>query len=126
MYPIGVKLGVREFFYTHVGRYVGDGQVFHNHWKNDAEIITFDQFAKGKEVRVLDQGVQSIEEFMRRIQHVLASGKPYNFLTNNCEHTASYVSNGVTSSPQLIFLWQFNLVGRYVYSAMMRASVKIR
>lgn len=121
MYPIGAKLGVGEFFYTHVGRYMGDGKIFHNHWKNDAEIITFDQFANGKKVEVLDQGVQSPQEFMRRVQHVLASGKPYHLLTNNCEHAASYVSSGVASSPQLVFYGLILLAGTCAWARYARA-----
>ncbi len=103
MYPIGTKLGVGKVPCVHVGRYMGNGKVFHNHWKNDAEIITFNQFANDKKVKVLDQGVQSPQEFTRRVQHLLALNKPYCPLSNNCEHAASYVSGGVASSPQLVF-----------------------
>lgn len=101
MYQVGTKLGVSEFFYTHVGRYVGNGMVFHNHWRNGAEIIPLSQFRNGKKVMVMDQGVVDRHAFLSRVQQAIKSGKPYNLLTNNCEHTASLVSTGIPSSPQL-------------------------
>lgn len=121
MYPIGAKLGVREFLYTHVGRYVGNGRVFHNHWKNGAEIVTVDQFANSKKVKILEQGVQSPQEFRKRVQYLLALNKPYCFLSNNCEHAASYVSNGIASSPQLILYSIIALAGVCVLSRGARA-----
>lgn len=101
MYPIGIKLGVSELFYTHVGRYIGNGQVIHNHWRNGTEIISLQTFANGKKVKMLDQGVQSSHEFLYRVQQVLTNRKPYHLLNNNCEHTASYIGTGTASSPQI-------------------------
>lgn len=111
MYKIGTKLGVNRLFYTHVGLYIGNGQVFHNHWRNDSEIISLQQFANGNEVEVLDQGVQSPHEFINRVRQVLASRKPYHPLNNNCEHTASYVGTGIASSPQIAFYGLMFLIG---------------
>lgn len=103
MYPIGTKLGVDELFYTHVGTYYGDGMVFHNHWRSGAEIIPLNQFLNNKEVRVLSHGVQNAYAFFVRVQNVLRARKPYHALTNNCEHVASYVRDGIASSPQAAF-----------------------
>jgi len=103
MYPIGTKLGVSEFFYTHVGRYVGNGMVFHNHWRNGAEIITLAEFMNGKKVMVLDHGVQNIHTFLARVQEVLSARKQYHAFTNNCEHAVSYVRDGIAKSPQAVF-----------------------
>lgn len=110
MYPIGSKLGVNELFYKHVGAYCGEGMVFHNHWKNGAEIIPLQQFSNGKKVHMLDQGVQDIGEFWHRVRQLLAHRKSYNLVTNNCEHSASYVRDGVATSPQLIFFGAVSLI----------------
>ncbi len=117
MYSIGTKLGVSELIYTHVGRYIGNGQVIHNHWRNGAEIVSLDEFADGKKIKVLEQGVSSPCDFMQRVHRVLASRKPYNLFNNNCEHTASYVATGVASSPQIIFFGGLTLLaGAYLLS----------
>lgn len=122
MYSIGTKLGVSELFYVHVGRYIGNGQVIHNHWRYGAEVITLQEFSNGNKVKVLDQGVQFPYEFMGRVQQVLAARKPYHILNNNCEHTASYVSTGVASSPQLAFYGGLTLLtGAYLWSRHVRA-----
>ncbi len=122
MYAIGTKLGVSEFFYTHVGRYIGNDQVIHNHWRNGVEIISLQDFSIGKTVKVMDQGVQSRHEFMERVHNVLRSQKSYHLLNNNCEHTASYVSTGTASSPQLAFYGGLAmLAGVYLWSRHARA-----
>lgn len=122
MYSIGTKLGVSEFFYTHVGRYIGNGQVIHNHWRNGAEIISLEDFANGKTVKVMDQGVLSLHDFMERVKQVLCERKPYHLVSNNCEHTASYVSTGTASSPQLAFYGGMTLLaGVYLWSRHARA-----
>ena len=68
MYAIGTMFGVSEVFYTHIGRYYGNGLVFHNHWKNGAEIISLEEFSKGKSISVLDVGVDDVSGFYRRVE----------------------------------------------------------
>lgn len=110
MYQIGSKLGVNMLLYTHVGVYYGEGMVFHNHWKNGAEIIPLEQFCNGKKVDVLEQGVQNVNQFWMRVQQILASRTPYSFISNNCEHAVSYAREGVTASPQLAFYGAVGLI----------------
>ncbi|GMU68254.1 MAG: hypothetical protein AMXMBFR37_05870 [Steroidobacteraceae bacterium] len=110
MYPIGTKLGVSELFYTHVGAYYGNGKVFHNHWKNGAEIISMEEFASGKTITVLEQGVADQYAFFIRVQQALSAPRPFNFLTNNCEHATSLVRSGVAASPQVTFYGVLGLV----------------
>lgn len=100
MYAIGTKLGVKEFFYTHVGSYYGSGRVFHHHWKNGPEIVSLEEFAKGRQVIVLDGAVDDEPAYYRRVNQLLANPKPY-AVFNNCEHADSYVRTGVAASPQL-------------------------
>ncbi len=110
MYSIGTKLGVNELFYTHVGAYYGNGMVFHNHWKNGAEIISLEEFTNGKTIAVLETGVVDQYSFFIRVQQALSAPRPFNFMTNNCEHAASLVRSGVASSPQLAFYGVLGLV----------------
>lgn len=102
MIPVGAKIGVGEIFYTHVGIYLGSGQVFHNHWRNGTEIISYEQFANGKAVSVLSQGTPDTAVLYPRIQHLLGLRRAYDILRYNCEHAASFVRDGVASSPQLL------------------------
>lgn len=110
MYSIGTKLGVKEFFYTHVGAYCGNGMVFHNHWKNGAEIISLAEFSNGKEITVLEPGVADQYAFFIRVQQAVSVPRAFNFMSNNCEHAASLVRSGVASSPQLVFYGVLGLV----------------
>jgi len=101
MYAIGTELGVKELFYTHVGTYLGNGRVFHNHWKNGVEIVSLHEFSNGKKIVVRTSGVDDVPAFYNRAGRALANPHPYNFLNNNCEHAASLAREGVESSPQL-------------------------
>lgn len=99
--PIGAKIGVSELLYTHTGVNLGNGQVFHNHWRNGAEIITADQFSNGKKIMVLSDGCKDLVSLHHRMRELLTARRPYDAFLFNCEHAASYVCDGVASSPQL-------------------------
>ncbi|MEW8051106.1 MAG: hypothetical protein AB2809_12075 [Candidatus Thiodiazotropha sp.] len=103
MYPIGSKLGVNMLFYTHVGVYCGNGKVLHNHWKNGTEIVSLQEFCGDRKIMVLSSGVKDVTAFFNRVNNVLANARPYDVFKNNCDHTASFVREGVASSPQLSF-----------------------
>lgn len=108
--PVGAKIGVSEFFYTHVGVYLGNDQVFHNHWRNGAEIISLREFANGKSFAVLSQGAVNIAALYQRAQHLLSLRRAYDVLRYNCEHAASFVREGVPSSPQILFYGAVSLI----------------
>lgn len=118
MYQLGAKLGVKELFYTHVGTYMGNGMVFHHHWKNDAEVISLQQFANGKKVTLIEDGVADTYAFFSRVQYALNNPRPYDFVNHNCEHATSYVRGGIASSPQVAFWGTLALfaAGTYVLS----------
>ena len=121
MYSIGTELGVNELFYTHVGTYCGNGRVFHNHWKNGAEIISLQQFSNGKKIVVRASGVDDVPAFFNRVQRALANPRPYNFVNNNCEHAASHAREGVASSPQLVF---YGVLGLFAGACLLARSAK--
>ena len=115
MYAIGTELGVNELFYTHVGTYLGNARVFHNHWKNGSEIISLQEFSNGKKIVIRSSGVDDVPAFFSRVQCALANQRPYNFANYNCEHAASYARDGVASSPQIVFCGVLALVTAGVY-----------
>jgi hypothetical protein len=84
--------------------------VFHNHWKNGAEIVSLAEFSNGKEILVLELGVADQYAFFIRVQQALSVPPAFNFLSNNCEHATSLVRSGVASSPQLAFYGLLGLV----------------
>jgi hypothetical protein len=101
MIPVGAKISVTEGFYAHVGVHLGNGRVFHHHWRNGTEIIPLQGFANGNKVSVLTQGMPNTHALMYRAQQLLSVRRPYNLWNYNCEHAASFVRDGVASSPQL-------------------------
>lgn len=116
MYAIGTALGVKEFFYTHVGTYYGNGMVFHNHWRNGAEILSLEKFSNGKEITVLSGGVSDIYGFLARVQEVLSQKREFSLFANNCEHAVSFAREGEAYSPQLASYGLIGLVGIGAYA----------
>lgn len=115
MYAIGTTLGVNEFFYTHVGTYFGNGMVFHNHWRNGAEIVSLEEFSTGKEIIKLSGGVGDIYEFLARVQESLSRRREFSLLSNNCEHAVSFAREGEAYSPQLASYGLIGLIGIGAY-----------
>ena len=104
MFAIGAVLEVQEFFYKHVGVYVGNGMVLHNHRERGEEIVTLNQFSESRPVTIRHVGVSDSVGFMRRVRQILAKPGSYHFLLNNCEHTVYKVRDGIAVSPQLAAL----------------------
>lgn len=116
MYAMGTMLGVKGFPFTHVGVYLGNGMIFHNHWRNNAEIISLHKFSNGKEILILENGIDDVESFLARLQQVILRPRSYNALTNNCEHTASYVRVGEAHSVQLASFVVAAFIGISIYT----------
>lgn len=103
MYLIGSELSVPQYFYEHVGVYVGNGRVFHNHPVRGEELVSLNDFATGRKITVRRPGVSDVSGFFHRVREARAKPTPYRFLTNNCEHTVSKLRTGVARSPQVQF-----------------------
>ena len=99
--PIGSKLGVPKWLFTHVGTYHGNNMVFQNSPENGAEIVSMEKFSGGRSIQVRSGGVVDIPGYYLRVRQILAEQRPYDSMANNCEHTASFVRSGVPCSPQL-------------------------
>lgn len=115
MHAIGSELSVSGFLCAHASAYVGDGLVLHNHPTNNEEIISLEKFSKGKEINERVSGVDDTEGFFARVQQVLSQPRPYNVLTNNCEHTTSFVRDGKAHSGQLALAAAAVLTGIVIY-----------
>ena len=120
MYAIGTLLGVRGFPITHVGVYLGNGMVFHNHWRNNAEIISLHKFSNGRNIFVLENGTVDVGSFLVRLQQVILQSRSYNALTNNCEHAASYVRVGEAHSAQLASFVVVAFIGISIWALSVR------
>lgn len=103
MYEIGSILSVRKDFYRHVGVYAGEGMVFHNHPDSGQRLVTLEQFAGGRKIKIRKAGVGDKQAFFSRLQHAESQPNSYNVFRRNCEHTASTLRSGKANSPQLWF-----------------------
>lgn len=88
----------------HVGVLQPDGNVFHTTSGKGPEIVTFDQFASGKPVQVVEQITPTEHPgALTRIHFELLRQQPYDPITNNCEIVASRVIGRPPESPQVKF-----------------------
>jgi hypothetical protein len=100
------KLEVGDLLYRnkglveHAGVYLGAGQVLHIQPGGSAVTVSFQQYADGKMVAVKRQDVQP-HGFMKRLSEISQSQTTYSLTSNNCEHTAYYLTSGERVSPQL-------------------------
>ena len=101
MYEVGSVLSVRKDFYRHVGVYAGNGMVFHNHPDSGQTLVTLEQFAGGRRIKVKKPGVSDQSAFRQRLHHAQQQPSGYNVFRRNCEHTVSTLRDGSASSPQL-------------------------
>lgn len=98
---IGSIIGVSDFPVTHVGVYIGNGQVFHNHSNSGMKIVPLSAFSRGRTISIVSEQPVSAGLLRERIQRLMSTNRIYNWLTFNCEHAAFWVCRGVASSPQI-------------------------
>ncbi len=115
-YELGDFLVIRKSCYSHFGTYHGNGMVFHNHCKNGAEIVTLEEFSNGMGIERLANGVDDVFRYHARVQLLLFQRRPYNVLTNNCEHAATFVRGGKSHSQQIDFIGFLGLIGFGLYA----------
>lgn len=118
MYQIGSELSVPKAFFRHVGVYVGNGHVFHNHPVHGEKVAHLNEFSEGRTITVTKAGVTDQAGFMARFNSTMAAPKRYHLLHNNCEHTVSRLRTGQSKTPQ-VFLWgtTFVLGGIAIWAA---------
>ena len=103
MYPFGAILEIQKTFYKHVGVYIGDGKVLHNHSVRGEEIVPPHTFSQGNIIMVRPGVVQDPYAFIRRVQSIALNPEPYSWFSNNCDHTVHKAVYGKSWSPQLEF-----------------------
>lgn len=84
----------------HVGVCAGPGIVFHNSPDKGEHISTLEEFSMGKPVRAQPNAAAPADVALR-IQQKLIQPAKYDLLTRNCEHSASEVVCGQSTSPTL-------------------------
>ncbi len=90
----------KGLFFEHVGVYLGWNLVFQNTPKAGEHFVSLADFTQGHPYRVRRTGVpQHLLNW--RTQLRLQQPRRYNLLLNNCEHTASALTDGESWSPQL-------------------------
>lgn len=87
--------------FSHFGVLVGPNTVLQNTPDKGEHLATVREFAAGKPVTVLPTGI-NWSQVAVRVRRVLANPKAYNPFSRNCEHTATEVVRGSSTSPQLL------------------------
>jgi hypothetical protein len=67
-----------------------------------SRLVSYDEFAKNRKVRIEPRPHGEEWEFVTRAQNVLSSKKEYQLLEWNCEHLKNFVQFGRSESPQLV------------------------
>lgn len=91
------KKGVVE----HAGIYLGSEQVFHNSPDNDVEVVSFEKYAAGKEVKVIHKSIDDPKKLSEQLELILTASKKYSVVSYNCEHIANLLIMGRAHSPQI-------------------------
>jgi hypothetical protein len=87
--PVGTVLSRPKGLALHRGIYLGNGLVFENTWKFGAHLATFSQFAAKRKVRAEKVLRVPAKLIYKRVKAAL--GRPYNLLTNNCDHAIARI-----------------------------------
>lgn len=85
----------------HVGVYLGNGQVAHNSPTNGTELVDFEMFSNGEDIKVVHINFDNRHLLVERLEQLMAMDGRYNAIRNNCEHLATYLISGRASSSQL-------------------------
>ena len=97
----GDLLQCRKGIIDHVGVYLGNERVLNNQTSRGITITSIEQFAGGKEIRVVSTNSDNQPLLVNRLAEIYSSDTKYNLITNNCEHLANYIVNGQKFSPQI-------------------------
>ena len=105
----------------HKGIALGDGRVLHNTPFRGEHICSEEEFRNGNRLHVTRQ---NRAQRQRALAHAdrMGTGRGYNLLTNNCEHTVHRASTGEGKSPQLLG-WAAGLTAAAVTLAVPRHPV---
>jgi hypothetical protein len=106
----------KNVFISHVGVYLGLGQILQNTPGRGEHVVDWNSFADGRAVTIRHTNTPP-HLVAQRASQLLRQARPYNPIFNNCEHTASAVIDGFRVSGQVI-LW--GLIGFFAVRALSR------
>ncbi len=93
----------RKGLVMHRGVALGGGRVLHNTPFRGEHVCSEEEFRAGKRMYISSPAHHSRQQTLSRARaHAnIDSGRSYNLITNNCEHTVTRATSGDARSPQL-------------------------
>lgn len=119
----GDIIGRREGVYTHVGVVLNDFSVFQNTKERGEHLTGIVEFSGGQKLSIRNQeyGIprgKSVSPF-----DIRPSGKAYDWISNNCDHTVTRILTGIPFSPQLRLA--FLIAGAFVVVSFVAAKRRL-
>ncbi|PCI52529.1 MAG: hypothetical protein COB36_14935, partial [Alphaproteobacteria bacterium] len=90
-----------DILVQHAGAYLGNNLVLHCAPEAGLEVIRYDEYSKGRTVRVIRTEVDDASLLAMRLQSIIEGDQRYHVLLNNCEHIANLLICGRKCSPQV-------------------------
>lgn len=109
----------------HHGVVLPSGEVLHNTPLEGEHRSSEEEFRKGRRMYVAGHIEPMNHWRLRSVDEDPASPRPYNPLTNNCEHTVTRVTEGVAYSPQLQDRLASIVVGGLVFAITRKPSMAV-
>lgn len=88
-----------KFLFKHVGIHLGNGLVLHNSPSKGEHVSDVSEFSSGHEIEVIPTPPNMKAKIMERVQDTLCYPRGYDAATNNCQHTATRITEGRSYSP---------------------------
>lgn len=98
---IGYLLYRTKGLVEHAAVYLGNNTVLHNSPSGDVEIISYEEYAQDKTVKVIVTDSHNLALLEARLESIIQQDGSYNAASNNCEHIANFLIKGRKYSPQL-------------------------
>lgn len=95
----------------HVGVIVSDNLVAHNSPDNNVEVISIEQFAKGKELKYQRSTKVAPDTLLNQLEKIKNESKRYCPLSFNCEHFANRLLGDNKGSGQLLAVVSIGALG---------------
>lgn len=102
MIHAGDKIARPKGMFQHVGVYLGNNRVFHNHPSTGEAIVDMATFAPDGQCQTIwrPDSFLTVASMMTRISQMAQNPQDYCAITNNCEDTASKAISGKSGSAQ--------------------------
>lgn len=90
-----------KFLFKHVGVHLGNGLVLHNSPSKGEHVSDVSEFSAGHKIEVIPTPPNMKAKIIGRVQDTLRHPRGYDAATNNCQHTATRITEGRAYSPAL-------------------------